>query len=288
MRVRGRSLAAALVLMAVWVAGCGATHPNGAAGGTATPFPASTPFPGSSPAPPGVTAEIAKLVAHLPPGSTSIAARNLQTGAQFTHGSSGGHPTASIFKVNIIEALMLKHQESGQPLSESESHSANNMIVTSDNDSAEHLYREVGGAHGIKAANQALGLTCTQPDQESWGLTETCAADQVQLLYQLVNPSSPLNQASREYILKLVQNVSPSQRWGVPAVADPGTTFAVKNGWLDLEEGRDWVINSLGIVTYQGHTLLLATLTQNNHSMEAGVSLNEQLSKLAAESVTVQ
>jgi beta-lactamase class A len=231
--------------------------------------------------------EMARLVEHLPPGSISVAARNLQTGAGFRYGSNGGHTSASIFKVNILGALMLKHQASGAQLSENESHNASVMIVTSDNDSATHLFQDVGGAAGIREANRSLGLMCTEPNEHYWGLTGTCAEDQVHLLYQLESSSSPLTLASREYILNLMQNVTPSQRWGVPVVADPDTTYAVKNGWLDLEHGRDWVINSIGIVTYRGQTLLIATLSQNNDSMASGVSLDEHLAKLAAESVTL-
>ncbi len=234
-----------------------------------------------------MTSEMARLAAHLPHGSVSVAARNLQTGAAFRYGTSGGHTTASIFKVNILEAVMLKHQASGHPLSAGESNDARVMIVTSDNASATRLYQGVGGADGIRAANLTLGLECTEPNPHFWGLTVSCAQDQVQLLYQLMSASSPLTQASKDYILNLMQNVTPSQRWGVPVVADPDTTYSVKSGWLDLERGRDWVINSMGIVTYKGQTLLIATLVQREHTMASGVALNEQLAKPAAESVTV-
>lgn len=250
--------------------------------------PAATlPSPEPTPVAPDTAPEMAKASAHLPAGSISVAALNLHTGAASAYGSKGDHVSASVVKVDIIETLMLEHQESGEPLSENESYNATVMIVTSDNDSATRLYHDVGGAHGVRAANQTLGLKCTEPDPEYWGLTATCAEDQVRLLYQLKNDSSPLLPPSRDYILKLMQNVTPTQRWGVPTVADPDTTFAVKNGWLDLEEGTDWVINSMGIVTYHGQTLLIATLSQHNESMASGVSLDQQLAKLAAESVTV-
>lgn len=292
MRFRVLAVAIALVALvagpAVAVAGCGAsTQPNAAQPGATTPSATSTPAPTTSPTPPDVTHEIAGLVAHLPHGSISVAARNLQTGAGFLYGTAGGHTSASIFKVNILQALLLRHQASGQPLSAAESRDANVMIVTSDNESATRLYQDVGGAGGIRAVHQTLGLFCTEPNPHAWGLTTTCAEDQLQLLYQLESASSPLTQASRDYILNLMQNVTPSQRWGVPVVADPGTTYAVKNGWLDLQSGRDWVVNSIGIVTYKGDTLLIATLSMNGHSMESGIALDEHLARLAAQAVTV-
>lgn len=290
--MRFRTMAVGVVLVAVafgvaiLLADCGIASQPEAQPATTAPSPTSIPA-STSPTPPDMAPEMARLVAHLPDGSISVAARNLQTGAEFRYGSHGDQTSASIFKVNILEAVMLKHQESGKPLSESESRDASVMIVTSDNDSATRLYQDVGGAAGIREANRILGLRCTEPNEHYWGLTLTCAEDQVQLLYQLESPSSPLTQASRDYILNLMQNVTPSQRWGVPVVADPDTTYAVKNGWLDLEHGRDWVINSIGIVTYRGQTLLIATLSQHNDTMASGVSLDEQLAKLAAESVTL-
>lgn len=286
MRFAVGALAVALVVVAVALAVLVAdrrvaTQPNGA------PSESTTPSPTPSPTPPDLSPEMARLVAHLPPESISVAARNLQTGAAFSYGTNGDHTAASIFKVNIIEALMLKHQESGRPLSESQSRDASVMIITSDNESATRLYQDVGGADGVRAANRTLGLRCTEPNAHYWGLTGTCAEDQVQLLYQLESDASPLTQASRDYILNLMRNVTPSQQWGVPGVADPGTTFSVKNGWLDLENGRNWVINSIGVVTHKGQTLVIAVLSRHNHTMASGVSLGEELAKQAAQSVTV-
>ncbi len=63
--------------------------------------------------------------------------------------------------------------------------------------------------------------------------------------------------------------------------------LTVKNGWIDLEHGEDWVVNSMGIVAYRGHMLLIATLSQHNDTMASDVSLNEQLARLAAESGTL-
>lgn len=286
MRIAAVAIAVALVVVTAGVAAVvverrAGTRPNEAQHGTPTPSPMS------SPTPPDMAHEMAKLVAHLPPESTSVAARNLQTGAGFRHGTKGDHRAASIFKLNILEALMLQRQASGQRLSPGESQDATVMMVSSDNDSATRLYVDVGSAEGVRAANRTLGLTCTEPNEHYWGLSLTCAEDQVQLLYQLESASSPLTQASRDFIVNLMRNVVADQRWGVPVAADPDTSYAVKNGWLRLEDGRDWVVNSVGIVTSRGQTLLIATLSQHNHSMASGVSLDEELAKLAARSVTV-
>lgn len=244
--------------------------------------------PGATPTPePPQLAQMAALAAALPPGSVSVAALNLGTGATFTFGSTGGQTTASIVKLDILETLLLQKQAAGLHLDRDEKDLAEDMIEDSDDDAASDLWEEIGGGSAVSAANVQLGVPCTVPGTEDyWGLTTTCAQGQVQLLYQLVDSNSPLQPARRSYILYLMDNVSTSQNWGVPVVADPGSLFAVKNGWLDLDGSTGWAINSDGIVTYHGQTLLISVLTQNDDSMYSGVSLVEQLAALAAQAVT--
>lgn len=230
---------------------------------------------------------MSKVAAQLPPGSISVAARNLRTGATFTYGSSGDQTEASVAKLDIIETLMLQHQASAEPLSDEESYQATVMIEESDNDAATDLYEDVGLVSGVEAANRTLGLKCTVPSAH-WGLTVTCAEDQIRLLDQLESASSPLTPASRAYVLNLMQNVNATQQWGVPVVADPGTAFSVKDGWLNVEGDTDWVVNSEGIVRCNGQTLLITTLTQNNPTMASGMALDEQLARMAAAAVTAQ
>lgn len=235
---------------------------------------------------PAETAQMAALAAGLPPGSVSVAVRDLTTGATFTYGSSSGQTTASLVKVDILAALLLQQQASAQDLTDDEDSEAATMIEDSDDDAASDLWNDIGGGSALAAANRRLGVRCTVPGPGlEWGLTTTCAQGQVQLLYQLENPRSPLDQSSRAYVLNLMDNVAESQSWGVPVVADPGTEFAVKDGWLNLDGDTDWAVTSDGIVVYHGQTLLIAALTQNNDTVYAGVELVQQLAELAAQSV---
>jgi len=259
-------------------------------GVAATPTPARTPTPtAGTPSTPSAAApagQIAALSSGLPADSVSVAARNLNTGSTFTYGSSGGQITASVVKVDILETLLLQLQTSGGGLSDDQQTEATSMIEDSDDDAASDLWEDIGGGSAMAAANQQLGVPCTVPGSGAdWGLTTTCAQGQVQILDQLEAGSSPLDPDSRAYILNLMENVTPDQAWGVPAVADAGTGFAVKNGWLNMNGDSDWAITSDGIVTYQGQTLLIAALTQNNDTMSDGVALVQQLAQVAAQSV---
>lgn len=296
-------LLAAIMLAAAGLAGCGgggkteqqaqrglATKPSAAPSATPTPLavatPAPTPTPSAAPSTPNATTQMMALAAALPPGSVSVAARNLDTGARFTFGSSGGQITASVVKVDILETLMLQEQTSGQDLSDDEDSEATAMIEDSDDSAADDLWNDIGGGPAMTAANNQLRVPCTVPGSGPyWGLTTTCASGQVQLLYQLENQSSPLDESSRAYILNLMDNVTPSQAWGAPEVADPDTQFAVKNGWLNTSGDTDWAVNTDGVVTYNGQTLLISALSQNNATVYTGVSLVQQLAQLAAQSV---
>ena len=62
---------------------------------------------------------------------------------------------------------------------------ADAMIRRSDHESAWTLFREVGLADGMEAANRRFGLRATQCFDYSWGLTRTTARDQLRFLAAL-------------------------------------------------------------------------------------------------------
>ena len=60
----------------------------------------------------------------------------------------------------------------------------------------------------------------------------------------------------------------------------PGTTFANKNGWLAVDDDNDlWLLNSLGVLTVHGQTILMAVLTQHDSSFDAGIDLVQALAQ---------
>ncbi|MCW2648631.1 MAG: lppW [Pseudonocardiales bacterium] len=68
--------------------------------------------------------------------------------------------------------------------------------------------------------------------------------------------------------------------------ADPGTTVAVKNGWLDVDDdaGR-WAVNSDALITVNGDLIAISVLTQHNDDEQSGITLVESLAKIAANAV---
>ncbi|MFF1304310.1 serine hydrolase [Streptomyces sp. NPDC058307] len=210
----------------------------------------------------------------------SAAVLDLESGDSAVHGD-GAFDTASIVKVDILAALLLRHQEAGTRLSAQEKAYATTMIENSDNTSASALWDIIGKASGLDAANEKLGLTGTKGgDGALWGLTRTTAADQLVLLQQVFGDDSELSEASRSYLRDLMGQIAADQRWGVSAAAD-GSGWALKNGWLPRSTTGLWDINSIGRVTVDGHAYLVAVLSNGSTAQAKGISLVEAAAKAA-------
>jgi hypothetical protein len=227
-----------------------------------------------------LTAALAPL-AQRDGGHFSVAVDDLTTGRQAAYGGTQEFVTASIVKVDILVTLLYQAQQAGQPLTPGEQDLATTMIENSDNDSASDLYYDAGGPDAVDAANQVCGLSETTAGTDGlWGLTTTTVDDQIRLLRVVFTRPSPLSPASQEYIQSLMSQVEADQVWGVPAAADPGTPFMVKNGWLP--NPTRWEINSIGEITHDGQRMLVAVLSDDNASEDSGISLVQDVAKTAA------
>ncbi|HET9078773.1 MAG TPA: hypothetical protein VFN68_17690, partial [Acidimicrobiales bacterium] len=68
----------------------------------------------------------------------------------------------------------------------------------------------------------------------------------------------------------LMERVTPSQAWGVSAGAAPGSTVALKNGWLPV--GRHWTVNSIGWVDGAGRDYLISVLSEGEPTEADGIT----------------
>ena len=215
-------------------------------------------------------------------GTVLAAVYDLRTGRSWHLGQGPPQAEASIVKLDVLETLLAERaQGDGTGLSASDRTLAGQMIENSDNDAATSLWYAVGGAASIRSFNARAGLTHTAPSScvvcpgfawPGWGLTTTTPDDQIALLRQLVTPSSVLPRAAREYALSLMEDVTPSQRWGVSGGVPAQVTVALKNGWLPLHgTGSDWQINSVGWISGGGRNYLMAVLSTGNPSEQYGI-----------------
>jgi hypothetical protein len=233
-----------------------------------------------------LTSAAAYLTGRL--GTVGVAVYDLATHQTWTLGDmSRAQDEASVVKVEILETLLAREPAG---LTSAQAGLAEQMIEDSDNDAATALWDAVGATGGIRAYGKLLGLTGTTPSPcvqcsdfpwPGWGLTTTTPLDQLTLLRQLVSARSVLNAASRRFALRLMEDVTPDQRWGVSAGVPAQATVALKNGWLPLDAaGTDWQINSIGWVSGSGRDYLLAVLTTGNPSEEYGIDTIDELSAI--------
>ncbi|WP_328507581.1 serine hydrolase [Streptomyces sp. NBC_00391] len=217
--------------------------------------------------------------------AVSVAVLDVASGDSAGYGDAR-FDTASIVKTDILAALLLQAQDAGRQLTAQERTYASTMIRDSDNVSATALWKAIGRADGLDAANERFGLTDTEGgDGLYWGLTQTTASDQLALLQQVFgdDDTSVLSAASRAYVQELMGQIAAGQDWGVSAAVSgsPAAAFALKNGWLPRTATGLWVINSVGRVTVDGREYLVAVVSNGNTTKAKGISLVEAAAKAA-------
>jgi hypothetical protein len=222
-------------------------------------------------------------------GKVEAAVYDLSTGQQWTLGTLVPQAAASAVKLEILEAVLSQRTAQRVVLSLTEQELTPPMIEQSDNAAATTLWTDVGGAKGMRAFDHKAGLAHTSPSDclrcpaspwPGWGLTTTTPQDQIGLLRQLVQPSRVLDRNDQKYALQLLENVTPSQRWGVSHGVPAGATVALDNGWRPLDAGHSgWQVNSAGWVSGDGRNYLIAVLGAGNPSEQYGI---DTLSHLGA------
>jgi beta-lactamase class A len=212
-------------------------------------------------------------------GAASVAVFDVTAGATYTVAPQSSFITASIVKADILSTLLRQAQGAGRGLTPQEKATATQMIEVSDNNAATTLWNEVGKGPGVAQYNSLLPLPNTFPGSGGlWGLTRTTAPDQVQLVRTLAYSNSILSDSSRAYAQGLMQNVTPSQRWGVSGGVPAGVSIALKNGWLPVSGG--WEINSIGHIAGGGRDYVIAVLTSGDPSMGYGITTIQGVSSI--------
>jgi hypothetical protein len=223
-------------------------------------------------------------------GTVLAAVYDITTGQSWRLGAGSAQAEASIVKLDILETLLA--QRGGASLTPADQSLAESMIEDSDNDAATSLWDEAGGATGIGAYNHRAGLSATTPSPcvtcagfpwPGWGLSTTVPQDQLSLLKELVvpGPRPLLSKAQRSYALSLMEHVTPDQAWGVSGGVPAGTTVALKNGWLPLNDAStDWQVNSVGWINGGGRDYLIAVLGTGNPTEQYGIDTINGLSSV--------
>ncbi|MET9481451.1 serine hydrolase [Streptomyces sp. NPDC006638] len=203
----------------------------------------------------------------------SMAVYDMASGRGATTDADRTYVSASVVKVGVLAALLLRAQDADRWLTPEEETLAAAMIERSDNDAATALRTAAGGVTALDEAHARLGLTRTV-GAAAWGLTRTTARDQLTLLRAVFDAGtvSPLNARSRRYVATLMERVVPAQDWGISAAADGTGDHALKNGWLPRTDSGLWVVHSIG----RAGDRLVAILSDGHPTLEAGVARVEE------------
>ncbi len=209
--------------------------------------------------------------------NVTVAVEDLTTGQIYQFRPGVVENTASTVKVDILATLLAQAQAAGRPLTPAEQSLAVPMIEDSLDSAADNLWTLLGpGAVG--AFERAAGMTSTQPATDGvWGTTTTTALDRLAMVRTLVEPNALLTDASRAYVLDLMENITPSQDWGATGGVPPGATVALKNGFAVID---GWQINTEGWVSGAGRDYLIAVLTNGNVSEQYGIATVDGVSAL--------
>ncbi|MEV7279844.1 serine hydrolase [Streptomyces sp. NPDC093111] len=218
-------------------------------------------------------------------GTVAVNVRDRVTNTSCTLRATTSYDSASVVKVTVLATLLWDAKKHNRYLTTRESQLATAMITKSDNAATTTLWNQLGVTK-VKGFLAAAGMTTTVPGSGGyWGLTRINVTDEQKLLWLLTTKNTVLTDNARAYVLKLMANVIPSQKWGTPAGAPSSVTKHVKNGWLQRST-RGWRVHSIGAFRGGGHDYSISVLTDGNSTMNYGVQTIQAVSKVIHQDLT--
>jgi hypothetical protein len=246
-----------------------------------------------APLAPGATASWAALE-HSLPARVGLSVLPLAGGAPRDFGSlQSGHAWSTI-KVPILVTLL--RERDGQGLSAEEEGWASAALTASDNEAAAALFDQIEAAQGgLDGASRAVEATLRQGGDSStavatapppsgavstYGQTEWSLSASAKFFRTLAN-GCLLDRSDTEYVLGLMGEVVPEQRWGLgEASFDPSWQVGIKGGWgPEGSASGPYLVRQAGIVRDGGAGVAVAIAAQaDSGSFEAGIEALDQIS----------
>jgi beta-lactamase class A len=188
---------------------------------------------------------------------------------------------ASSVKVPIMLTLLTQLEQQQREPNDEELSLLTNMIEHSDNNSAQALFDEIGGAPALDNFMRLVGVGNFSAFADAWGYSTMSPLAMVQLLSLLYN-GTILTAQDRALALGLMENIEPEEQVGVGDTAPSGASVAMKDGWV-VAPDQLWVMNTSGIVTKGHETYIISVYTQEDTSLEEGWQIAETVCELSAE-----
>lgn len=193
--------------------------------------------------------------------------------------------TASVVKIEIMAAALLRAQDQRRGLSDWETSRIRPMMHSSDDPSASALWVNLGGVDGMAAYGARLGLSATVETAPKWGLTSTTAEDQAAFVHRLLQ-GNILQTSGRTFAWWRLRDVRADQRWGVRAGVPSGWEVGQKNGFFG-STCCGWRVNSVGYAADPGGGgYSIAILSDGWRSLGEGIPMVETVARQVAGSLT--
>lgn len=168
---------------------------------------------------------------------------------------------ASVAKVPIVLTAMRLAKDEGGSLGDTQKEEAAASIGESDNEATQEVFVGIGDTvreHSNEAEAQQPGtpdpsLAAQGIDNDAAQALQTCAPDQMQIAYALVQGIDWVDGGDLDSLRGWMDPQDESQTWGVGAMkgqtvgGQAVTGVGVKNGWLP-DDSQKWSINSMGWV----------------------------------------
>ncbi len=218
---------------------------------------------------------VAEIERRWPDRGITAEVEDLTDGCRYSYRPERVQSTASVIKITIMAATLLRAQDEERPLSAWERARLQPMMRISDDPTASALWVSLGGSPGVQATLDRFGLRTTTAVSPRWGASLTTAADQVDLIRQVVLGGGPLDAEARSLARGYLNDVAPDQRWGATAGVPDAWEVPLKNGFFP-SAGWGWRLNSVGLVVGpSGPRWAVAILTDGWQSDTAGIEAVE-------------
>jgi hypothetical protein len=243
--------------------------------------------------------KFAALMAKLP-GQVGVALAPLGRGSIMRLGPLQRGHAWSTMKVPVLATLLRDYAHSGRRLSAGQQGDAALALEQSDNAAAEALFAALERIHGgLMPASQAVQQTLadagdtattvnTAPNNEgftTWGQTIWSPTGEI-LFYRALARGCLLAPGDTAYVLRLMRNVTPVQRWGAGAGGyPPSVPLAFKGGW-GPQNGSGYLVRQTAIIGSGDRGYVVSMIAHpNDGSFSEGVDMVSALARWARQNI---
>jgi beta-lactamase class A len=192
-------------------------------------------------------------------------------------------PLASVAKVLIMLTLLDEEMRQDQSPDGDQMELLRSMITTSDNDSADELWSEIGGGAAVERYLESMGVNgFSMNDDDDWGHSTASPLAVATLLLKLATGAA-LDRNRRDIAVGLLSEVEPDQRWGVSVAFPDSATIGIKDGWYPDDAG--WWVNSAGVDWSSASPMVMVVMLGDQPSFDDGVAAIESTATLVADAI---